>query len=376
MLSKREFLLAGGAGVVGVAGYGLLKLLDYQSQYDWRADLGFLDGVELSEPKMPAALRGVCINSPFLWSRDLAYVDQVIVTAKQMGATNLRLFINDVPLKGVVNQCFEDTGGRFNLGMIDRLRFLLQRVDYFNYKYPDTLPLGAIIALEDGYRMFHSEKTNLDYASEAISSPYFDPKIPILQAQEDFFTKDSQRQRFSWRLHSLVTLLRNSRCISAWEIGNELELPEEIGERKEILTQWYQEMIPAVMGADTTRPISTGLRKPWFIDENEFTGLPIVNTLHAYPGSDATVIREVEAFAPQAQLALGVTEVGVSERLWGNDDYLVRFSNKLLKALVRNGQLLAGQIGLWKKDDYGDNHDLPQDYQYFQRLGQRLVAMA
>lgn len=354
--SRRDFLKAGaiGAGALALTALGGEKVAGAVGKFEhYFESLDYLDGVRPSPNPLPKPLRGLTLNSPFLWNYDNDYVDWVAGQAKAMGARTIRIFVNDD---------FEPELENYNDSVLENIKRVSGRIG--NTK--------LIISLFDAYTLLHSDKQTRDIESKPLSSPYFlqgrgESKE---QKQLGFFKSEGVKSCFHERLDYIVRSLKDVETITAWEVANEVELPDE-----QILTRWFNENIGVIRSRDMARPIITGLAKPWLISEEKFLGKNVVNSFHVYP-LQTEIIDGITAFAPESRLPLTGLELGVSQDTKMFIKYPI-FVYQIIKSVISDNTLYAEGLGLWKIGQNADGYDLGNsEYsRYFKRLSRKLRSI-
>jgi hypothetical protein len=354
-ISRRNFLKVLGIGTataVDLFIFGIEGLNIFEKFENYYTSLDFLDGLKPSPYPLPESLRGITLNSPFLWKRDNDYVRWVESQAEKLGAKTVRVFINDD---------FEPELGRKNYN--DKVLENIKRIA------PQLSGAKLIVSLFDTYSLLHQDKSNAHYPPSPLSSPYFLESTGQTKAQKQLsiFENQNIKSCLFQRIDYCVRNLNSTEQIAAWEIANEPEL-----DNRELFTDWFKERVDVVRKIDADRPIITGLANPSLIDENQLVGKNVVNSFHAYPFHLAA-FAALTKYVPKSILPLAGLETGIGENQGSVIDYPL-FLFRVLTSVISENTLYTGNVGLWKIDDYTDGYDVSDSpYSgYFRNLSEKL----
>src|SRR3989344_201279 len=185
-MTRREFVQA--LGLLGTAlAASCLRPHELLDRFFFEADLDFLESVGTVGPVAPREISGVIVNSPFLYTRSEAYIAQAGRKVRDMGASSIRMFIN--------NHDFDPDHtpvAYTQAGEIDRATRVLEQ--------GDSRDIGVIVDLYDGYHFRLAAQGN-------FIGPYVTRDKPDVR---HFFTDPGVRMRYQDRIMFLVEALRNN----------------------------------------------------------------------------------------------------------------------------------------------------------------------
>ncbi len=293
---------------------------------------------------LPRELQGLLINSPFLWCYPNIQ-SQTLAHLQSAGTANLRLFADDR---------IEPNIGKYNTEAVGALQSLHTTIEKQVGGSPNT-----IVSLYDSYGMKIRE--NPVYGKNTITSPYCDGSS---ESYRQFFTEKGLRKSFLQRADMLIDTLGGSSAVGAWEVGNEF-VPPEGPDGHAIFQDWYLEVMDTIHEKDKTRPIITGVDRPWHLDERDIDIPNVINSIHIYP---PFLFGNLHAFlhSEGRRLPLFVEETGFPERLLGVDlpssvadvEYN-NFIHKIVRSATFGDKVEMDSLGLWKVDGYDDGYPDP-----------------
>jgi len=288
------------------------------------------------ENPSPAFLRGINLNAPFLW-QDVDYPEKItnaFENAKEIGARNIRVFINDL---------FEPELGRYNFDVLKKIKKLAQ-----------ISPFPLQVDLFDAFSLSHFGKINLVHSSSPYPSPYL---------AGDFFNDERLRNFFLRRVETIILFFGDIKNIVSWSVANELEPKGTKEEKREILTMWYEEIIKKIKEIDPERPIISGLADPELIDEEKLKEIGLTaNTIHFYPNL-------FQNFQESRKIPLVCQEIGFPSKIAGikipDSLYDIFFSNFLNDSFLNFAEinekkgllkLKTDSFWFWRLSYEGDSH--------------------
>lgn len=295
---------------------------------------------------LPRELRGLSMNSPFLHCFPDAQ-NSVISESLKAGVTNLRIFIDDA---------IEPSLGDYQADVTKSVRKLHQNIA----SRGNTL--HTIISLYDAFGMM--DRFNLVHGRNKITSPYCDGSP---ESYRKFFTDERTRSQFLNRAKMIIESLGDSDIVSAWEVGNEFAPP--VGEDGQaIFRDWFSEIVDSIGKMDPAkRPIISGVAKPRYIDERDFKGVNLVNTIHIYPAP--FVFNEFRDYLARGDrlLPLFVEEIGFPEKFLKMDipsplvdaAYSDLLNTAIGSATFSKNLLAIDGLAAWKIDGYEDGYPNP-----------------
>ncbi len=243
------------------------RLFDFPHiQEDPLSALNFLK--DLDPPpehlRLPPNLRGIYVNIPFAWDKpnDISTL-QMIDQAATLGTSNLRIIIDNRLIA---------PDGTYNKDVVRKIRRFSEHV-----RERTEQKVGLLVTLyDDNFGEFETK------------------------GRPDLFGSQTTKNAFKDRLRYLVSSLGDIPSITAWGVGNEIEVREHkpVNEQKTIHTDFFMEMITAIRQEDPTRWILTGTRRAYCIDDKSFSGKRVAMTDHQYPGFSSDGIDAQPIFDP------------------------------------------------------------------------------
>lgn len=339
-INRREFVQLGGSFVLATLAHHLVQTAEQFTGSATEADKLQLPS---KEKQLPPGLVGVGVNAPYLWKRSPEYQLDVLTAlqAAQMGPVRLFITADQECMAQIQDLC--QLARRVSAGKEHKLTFY--------------------VSLFDAYPLLHAAKPNLWYGSSALSSPFLfgaESEAEIQKAQLAFFTDNEVQASFHGQQRFQIESLRHIREIVAWEVANELEIPRELATTSEattVLSGWYHSAVANIRDANRSRPIITGLAKPWLIDESHLERHGVVNSLHIYPHLFPTMQAKAREHVVQSTLPLMVSETGVSDKLPMTDTLLSQFIEATIADLTIGDVLHTQHLSVWKWDEYSDTFD-------------------
>jgi len=295
---------------------------------------------------LPQELRGLSMNSPFLHCFPEAQ-DSVISESLKAGVTNLRIFIDDA---------IEPTIGDYKSHITQSVKKLHQNIASRGGT------LHTIISLYDANGMM--DRFNLVHGRNKITSPYCDGSP---EGYRKFFTDEKTKNLFLNRAKMIIESLGDTDVVSAWEVGNEFSPPA--GEDGPAIFQnWFSAAAGSISKMDPAkRPIISGVAKPWYIDERDFKGVNLINTIHIYPAP--FVFTEFRNYLGRDDrlLPLFVEEIGFPGKLLEMNipaSLVDAAYSSLLNMAIRSATFSKNLLAIdglvpWKIDGYEDGYPNP-----------------
>lgn len=354
LLNRRELITLGGLAVAGVVtaplAWEIKKLIG--GNFEPVGNLEALLDFTVLPPKVltPPELRGIIMNSPFLWQYTgiPEAIDRAVENANAFESKAIRVFINDT---------YEPELSHFEPWVLDSTKALTK-------KFP------LIVDLFDAYSLLHSNKPNATYDSWPLNSPYLvkTKGRSLIDQQLAFFVDPDLVEIFLNRVRSIVGSLKSSRVV-AWSVANELIPPVGTPEdKREILTTWYEKVLREIRRLDQARPIVSGVADPTLLDEQRLKAAGLTaNTIHLYAGGSDNLIR---ILASQRKcLPWIIQEIGFPARAYGiqlgslRDELMASFLvDRLLRFIrvdekKRTVEPRSESLGIWRLSFEGDSHD-------------------
>jgi len=354
LLSRRRLITLGGLAAAGVVtaplAWKINKLIG--ENFEPVGNLEALLDFTVLPPKIPTPpeLRGIIMNSPFLWQHtDIPdAIDRAVENARAFESKTIRVFINDT---------YEPELSHFEPWVLENTKVLTE-------KFP------LIVDLFDAYPLLHSNKPNIIYGSWPLTSPYLvkTKGRSLIDQQLAFFVDPDLVEIFLNRARSIVDSLKSSRVV-AWSVANELIPPVGTPEEKrEILTTWYEKVLREIRRLDPNRPIVSGVADPTLLDEQRLkTAGLTANTIHLYPGGPDNWIRILASH--HQCLPWIIQEIGFPTKALGiqlgslRDELLASFLvDRLLRFIKvdeknRTVKPESESLGIWRLTFEGDWHD-------------------
>ncbi len=356
LLNRRELITLGGLAAAGVVTAPLAREIKklIGENFEPVGNLEALLDFTVLPPKIPTPpeLRGIIMNSPFLWQ----YIgipdatDQAIENARAFGSKAIRVFINDT---------YQPELSHFEPWVLDDIKVLTE-------KFP------LMVDLFDAYPLLHSNKPNAIYGSWPLTSPYLvkTKGRSLIDQQMAFFVDPALVEIFLNRVRSIVGSLKSSRVV-AWSVANELIPPVGTPEEKrEILTTWYEKVLREIRRLDQNRSIVSGVADPTLLDEQRLkTAGLTANTIHLYPdpGGLDNLIRILASH--RECLPWIIQEIGFPAQAWGvqlgslRDELLASFLVHRLLRFIRVDEKKrtvkpeSESLGIWRLTFEGDWHN-------------------
>jgi hypothetical protein len=333
-VSRRKFLayLLGATSVAATGG-----IVDFLSQFD------FSEGVQAPEKDrwlhFPNELRGAGVCAPYLWK----YADEVQRQAlSAYAASGIRVI-----------RIFADSSS----GTLSDIRRLNSNIELVYQITGHQLSLVATGT--DLYNLLHSNKFTPFYESKQPDHWVISQFDSLEQARLEFFINQKVINQTCAMLEHIVYRLADCQHIAAFEIANEPEIqakaPDEL--KRRILSEWMMQLYQAMRQVDNTRPIFSGTRYPWDIEESWFSGFNFVATAHLYPQLTGNLIRKFFDHLKISQLPLVIGEVGMSNKLPAQDLLLPAFVQNLNNA--NRGACSVPSFYFWQADpEHKDSFEL------------------
>ncbi len=309
---------------------------------------------EIKKPRdYPEELKGILINSPYLHLYDEEEQDLYLNKAKSLGASRVRVFLDDA---------YEPKIGEYRGEVLERVLKLSQKAT--------TKGLAIEVDLFDCFTLGNSLINNFSYPTPVSlpTSPYNKTRDKL--GYFKFFVDEDLKDAFKFRVKDVVSKLKGT-SVNIVSCANEANpalwsLPEN--EAKDVLTKWYQEVVEVIRVENPDLIVLTGLAEPWSVDSKKIPGIS-ANTLHAYPFS--TNLKRLESF--NENIPLVCQETGFPYRFLLRIPSEVRnylslsFARKLILSLMLvdegkkeiHPKVLS--IGIWKLGKHDDGFNVSSD---------------
>lgn len=342
-ISRRDFLKIGSLATAGIALLGAQYYLNLGNFFS-------LPEIEKA-PRypLPEALRGVSVNSPFIWRLEQSQ-DEVLRKARTYRPATMRLFGDDT---------IEPSLGTYSTTSLKRFQSFVNKVD--KMKEETGWAPGLTVDFGDSYGML--PRSSPVYGDSKAFSPYSDGSD---KGYRDFFGPE-KRKLYKKRMKTMSEAIGGSKAVVAWGIANEASPPAG-PDGQAVLTDWMADMVGECRRLDPERPILTGLAHPWEIDEGQIDDRNTVNTIHVYPFNPGLTLDPFRQYlaSPNRKMPLYPQEVGFPNRLLGRDfppDFIDKGYGMIVQGVLRyatiGGRLETNGIGLWKMDGYDDGFPDP-----------------